>query len=268
MRTVDLALACFADPAVLAQITPGAGEEFSFDTFFEANASVYALGKDRGSFGGSGPLITAFADELILEAELRSATRAGRRLDPPLLACLDESPSIAPLPGLPALVADGRGRAIVVLLAMQSFSQAEARWGREDARTIRNAASVLMIFGGLSVASDLEELSKLCGTRLVEHSSQSVGMDGRSSTSRHHVEEPVLSPAAIHGLDDGVALVLFARLPPILSYLPGVWERDDGPVAIAEETRTRVANDAARTAQRPGPPVAAASRDTTQSVAR
>jgi type IV secretion system protein VirD4 len=185
----------------------------------------------------------------------------------PLLACLDEAPSIAPLPGLPALVADGRGQGIVVLVAMQSFSQAEARWGREDARTIRNAASVLMVFGGLSVASDLEELSKLYGTHLVEHSSLSVGMDGRSSTSRHHVEEPVLSPAAIHGLEDGVALVLFSRLSPVLSYLPGIWERDDGPVAIAEEAQTRVANDVARTAQRLGPSVALAPNDATQTVA-
>jgi type IV secretion system protein VirD4 len=180
----------------------------------------------------------------------------------------DEAPSIAPLPGLPALVADGRGRGIVVIVAMQSISQAEARWGRKDARTIRNAASGLMVFGGLSVATDPEELSKLCGTRLVEHASQSVGMDGRSSISRHHVEEPVLSPAAIHGLEVGVALMLFGRLPPVLSYLPGIWERDDGPVALAEEARTRVANDAARTAQRVGPPVAAASHDTTQRVAR
>lgn len=249
MRTVDLALACFSDPAVLAQITPLAGEAFSFESFFDANGSVYALGKDRGAFGGSGPLITAFADELVVEGELRAAAQSGRRLDPPLLACLDEAPSIAALPGLPALVADGRGRGIVVLVAMQSFSQAEARWGKDGAATVRNAASVLMVFGGLSVAADLEELSKLCGTRLVERFSLTEGGNGHASTSRHHVEEPVLSPAAIHSLDGGVALVLVGRLPPVLSYLPGIWEGDDANEALAEETQTRIANDAARVQQ-------------------
>jgi len=246
MRTVDLALSCFADPHVLAQTTPREGEEFVFDEFFAHNGTVFALGKDRGALGGSGPLITAFADELVVAGEFRAASMPSRRLDPPLLACLDEAPSIAPLPGLPALVADGRGRGIVVLIAMQSFSQADARWGREGARTIRNAASILMVFGGLSVAADLEELSKLCGTKSIERVSVTDNANGTSSQSRHLIEEPVLGPSAIHALDEGTALVLFGRLPPVLAYLPGLWERENAEEAIAEELAARVANDIAR----------------------
>lgn len=246
MRTVDLALSCFADPHVLAHSTPRDGEAFSFDAFIAECGTVFALGKDRGALGGSGPLITAFAEELVLAGELRAASMPGRRLDPPLLACLDEAPSIAPLPGLPALVADGRGRGIVVMLAMQAFSQADARWGREGSRTIRNAASILMVFGGLSVASDLEELSKLCGTTSIERMSLTENGNGQLSQSRHLVEEPVLSPSAIHALDEGTALILFGRLPPVLSYLPGLWERADSKQALAEELAARVANDVAR----------------------
>ncbi|HUY05910.1 MAG TPA: TraM recognition domain-containing protein [Acidimicrobiales bacterium] len=246
MRTVDLALSCFADPHVLAQTTPRDGEKFVFDEFFARNGTVYALGKDRGALGGSGPLITAFADELILAGELRAASMPGRRLDPPLLACLDEAPSIAPLPGLPALVADGRGRGIIVMIAMQSFSQADARWGREGSRTIRNASSILMVFGGLSVASDLEELSKLCGEKSIERVSLTENGNGTSSQSRHFAEEPVLSPSAIHALGEGTALIFFGRLPPVLAYLPGLWEREDAEEAIAEEIAAKVANDIAR----------------------
>jgi len=246
MRTVDLALSCFADPSVLAQTTPCDHETFSFDAYFANNGTVFALGKDRGALGGSGPLITAFADELVLAGELRATTMLGRRLDPPLLVCLDEAPSIAPLPGLPSLIADGRGRGIVVMIAMQSFSQADARWGREGARTIRNAASILMVFGGLSVASDLEELSKLCGTKTIERVSITENDANHSSRSRHLVEEPVLSPSAIHALDEGTALVLFGRLPPVLAYQPGLWERDDATEALVEELTARSANDLAR----------------------
>ncbi|HUY06704.1 MAG TPA: TraM recognition domain-containing protein [Acidimicrobiales bacterium] len=251
MRTVDLALSCFADPHVLAQTTPRDGEEFVFGEFFADNGTVYALGKDRGALGGSGPLITAFADELVLAGELRAASMPGRRLDPPLLACLDEAPSIAPLPGLPALVADGRGRGIVVMIAMQSFSQADARWGREGARTIRNAASILMVFGGLSVAADLEELSKLCGEKSIERVSLTETGNGTSSQSRHLIEEPVLSPSAIHALDEGTALIFFGRLPPVLAYLPGLWEQKDAEQALAEEAAARVANDIARNLRSP-----------------
>jgi TraM recognition site of TraD and TraG len=250
MRTVDLALGCFSDPAVLAACSPDSAEAFDFEKFFQANGTVFALGKDRG-VGGVGPLITAFCQELIVAAENRSARLRGRRLDPPLLACLDEAPSIAPLPDLPALVADGRGRGIVVVLAMQSFSQAAERWGTHGAATIRNAASILAVFGGLSAAADLDELSRLCGKRHVERISISEGDSRRRGVSRHLAEEAVLAPAEIHSLPSGTALLFLGQLPPVLARLPGIWEGRAGKQIAAEEAAERNNNDAARAEIRP-----------------
>jgi type IV secretion system protein VirD4 len=248
MRTVDLALGCFRHREVLDLCSPPDGEDFDFDAFFADRGTVYALGKDRrvGSIG-VGPLITAFVEELVIHAELTAARQPGRRLDPPLLALLDEAPAIAPLPGLPALVADGRGRGITVIYAMQSFSQAIERWGRNGAATMRNAATITAVFGGLSVREDLEELSLLCGTRkVIRHSTNEDWRRSGHSFGATWVDEPVLTAGDIHALPEGVALVLWGALPPALAYQPGTWEGEDAAIIAADEATTRQANDAAR----------------------
>lgn len=248
MRTVDLALGCFAASGVEAVCDVAPDDAVHLSELLEANATIFALGKDRGALGGAGPLITALCDEVVVEAERLAARQSTRRLDPPLLACLDEAPSIAPLPNLPALLADGRGRGITTLVAMQSFSQAVQRWGRDGAATIRNAASNLLVFGGLAVAGDLEELSKLSGTRLIERRSWSRAPEGRRSESAQLVEVPVLDPAAVHALEPSVALCCWGALPPMLTRLPAIFEGRTGRQVLAEEAAARRANDDARRA--------------------
>ena len=181
---------------------------------------------------------------------MKGAKRPGRRLDPPLLALLDEAPSIVPLPSLPNLVADGRGRGITTVLSMQSFSQATARWGSTGAATIRNAVTVTAVFGGLSVASDLDELSRLSGTRRVPRRSFNEGSAGdRTSVSTSPVDEAVLTPSEIHTLGEGELLLFWGRLRPVLAYAPGTWEGKDAQLIAADEAAAKAANDQARGAR-------------------
>ena len=213
--------------------------------FLGDNGSVFALGKDRP--GGVGPLVTAFAEELVFVAEAEAMKRPTRRLDPPLMFLLDEVASIAPLPSLPGLAADGRGRGIVVLYAMQSFSQAEARWGHQGAETLGNATTATVVLGGLKVADDLRELSRLCGSKKVlRHTSSEDARMGGQSISATWIEEPVLDESAIRCLADGVALVLWAKLPPMLVYLPGAWEGKGAKASARAEATARRQNDEAR----------------------
>jgi type IV secretion system protein VirD4 len=246
MRTVDLALGCFSDPGVLSTCAVAPGEGVDLGELLRARGTLFALGKDRGTLGGSAPLVTALCDEWLTRAERLAVTRPGRRLDPPLLACLDEVAAIAPLPGLPGLLADGRGRGITTVVALQSFSQAVARWGAEQAATMRNAASILLVFGGLAVASDLEELSRLSGKRMVERASLSLEPGRRSRESVQLADEPVCSPAELHALAPGTALCLWGRLPPMLVRLPALFEGRGAAAFAAEEAAARAANDAAR----------------------
>jgi TraM recognition site of TraD and TraG len=248
MRSVDLALSPFHHDDVLSRCAVSVEDSFDIAGALRSPTTIYALGKDRGgAAAGAGPLITAFCDELITAAEREAALRPARRLDPPLLALLDEAPSIVPLPGLPALVADGRGRGITTVLSMQSFSQATERWGHNGAQTIRNASSVTAVFGGLSVAQDLEELSRLSGTRRVpRHSVNEEGSGRRSSVSTSFIEEHVLTPAQIRTLKEGELLLFWGRLAPVLAHAPGIWEGKDAAQIAKDEISARKRNDQQR----------------------
>jgi len=236
----------------VALCCPGPEEAFDVEAFLEGNATVYLRGKGS-TLGAVAPLLTAFAQEVFDTAERLAVGRPARRLDPPLLGLLDEAPSIAPVPTLPALVADGRGKGIVMVSAMQSFSQGVARWGAQGAETMANATTITAVFGGLTSATDLGELERLCGTHRVRRESQHRGGAGRDarSTTVSFDHEPVLRAADIRTLGDGVALVLWGRLPPVLAAQPLLSEDRDWKGIRKEEAKLRRANDDARSGGAP-----------------
>ena len=249
LRYVGRALACFSHRAVVDACCPAPGEETEVAELLRANGTVFLLGKGS-RLAAVAPLVTAFADEVFDCAERLAAAMPGRRLDPPLLGLLDEAPSIAPLPSLPERLADGRGRGIVVVYAMQSFSQAVTRWGASRAETMANATSITVVLGGLTSASDLGELERLCGQRRVRRVAVQQGSRGRNgspgSTTLSWESEPVLRADQLRTLPSGVGLVLWGRLPPVLARLPLLSETPEWPVIREEERATRLANDMAR----------------------
>lgn len=253
MRTLARALACFGHSDVMALCCPEPGEEFDVDGFLESSGTVYLLGKQPAAgTGGVAPLLTAFAEELLDAAERVASRRPGRRLDPPLLALLDEAPSICPIPSLPQRLADGRGRGIVVAYGMQSAAQGRDRWGTNGAAAMDDATTVSVILRGLRGVDDLQDLERLCGQRRIQRHSKSDSMTGRSVTVASELE-PVVTVAEIRSLPVGVGLVLWDDFPPVLAYLPGLWEDRDWKTIAAEEAEARSANDAAHhdTCRRP-----------------
>ncbi|HYA45547.1 MAG TPA: TraM recognition domain-containing protein [Acidimicrobiales bacterium] len=247
LRYVARALACFSHRQVIEASSPPPGEEVDIAKLLASKGTVYLLGKGT-RLGAVAPLITAFADEVFDTAERLAATMPGRRLDPPLLGLLDEAPSIAPLPSLPELLADGRGRGIVMVYAMQSFSQAVTRWGLHRAETMGNATSITAVLGGLASPGDLGNLERLCGQRRARRESTHRGPQDHSHTTSWE-DQPVLRADQIRTLPAGVALVLWGRLPPVLAHLPLLCERPEWRQVQQEERITREANDRARRSQ-------------------
>jgi type IV secretion system protein VirD4 len=246
MRHLAQALSCFSHEAVIALCCPRPSQAFNIAAFVEAKGTVYLLGKDA-NLGSIAPLITALAQEIFDTAERIAVTRPGRRLDPPLLGLLDEAPSIAPIPTLPALLANGRALGIVIVYAVQSFSQAVTRWGPHQAATMANATSITAVFGGLTEAKDLADLERLCGQRRVKRHSTHRGADKQgNSVSISWERETVLRVEDIRTLPDGVALVLWGKLPPILAALPLLSDDPDWTAIQGEEAALAAANDGAR----------------------
>jgi type IV secretion system protein VirD4 len=247
MRHLAQALACFSHESVVDLCCPRASEAFDVARFLKADGTIYLLGKDA-RLGALAPLITAFAEEVFDTAQRLAVTYPTRRLDPPLLGLLDEAPSIAPIPTLPTLLADGRGTGVVIVYGMQSFSQAVGRWGATDAETMTNATSITAVLGGLKSVRTLEDLERLCGQRRVRRqSTHRGGGDKRgTSVSVNWEHEPVLRASEIRTLPDGVSLMLWGKLPPVLTTLPLLSEDRDWKAIRAEEAALRSANDGAR----------------------
>ncbi|HTW06314.1 MAG TPA: TraM recognition domain-containing protein, partial [Acidimicrobiales bacterium] len=249
LRYVGRALSCFSHEAVVEACCPAPGDELDIAQLLASRGTLYLLGKGS-RLGAVAPLLTALADETFECAERLAACMPSRRLDPPLLGLLDEAPSIAPIPSLPDLLADGRGRGIVLVYAMQSFSQAVSRWGAPRAETMANATTITVVLGGLTSADDLANLERLCGQRRVRRVSvhhNSPGGHGRDQSRTIGWEsEAVLRADQIRTLPAGTGLVLWSRLPPVLARLPLMSERPDWRAVRQEEAVARQANDRAR----------------------
>ncbi len=244
LRYIGRALACFSHEPVVEACCPPPSENFDVEALLVSSGTVYLMGKGS-RLGAVAPLITAFADEVFDCAERMAATMPGRRLDPPLLGLLDEAPTIAPLPALPEILADGRGRGIVTVYAMQSFSQAVTRWGAQRAETMGNATSITAVLGGLKSPGDLADLEKLCGQRRSRRVASHQGArDGSRTVSWDY--EAVLRADQIRTLPAGVGLLLWGRLPPVLAKFSLLTQHADWPQIQQEEKWAREANDRAR----------------------
>lgn len=246
MRYVENTLACFSHRSVIDLCTPGPDEDFDMADFIAAKGTVYLLGKGE-RLSSASALTTAFVEELLFVAgDVIAPSKAGRRLAPPLLACLDEAPSVAPIPTLALQLADARGRGIVILVSAQSPSQLRSKWSEHEAETMFNASTVKVIFGGLSVDDDLRWLSELAGRRfVVDHIRQS-GPDWRTQITSQWREAPVLRPDEIHTLEDGHALIMFGATAPVVADLPLVFDTPAGSQVAADTQVMAARNDQAR----------------------
>jgi type IV secretion system protein VirD4 len=244
---VSIAFAALADPRVLDAVSPAEGEQLDPAEVLANNGTVYLLGTSTGAAATAG-LVGAFLEDVLEVARRKAACSPASRLDPPLSMILDEAANY-PLPSLASLMSDGGGSGIATTVVLQSLSQARAIWGEHAASAIWDAAIVKLILGGGSNARDLEDLSKLIGTRPKQVTSRSTGHDGRHSTSTSTSDVPILTPAELRTLPFGSAVLLLRSAPPIaLTMSPWTKRRDAKELTAARldlEQKIRHASDAA-----------------------
>ena len=214
-----------ADPRVLAACSPPPAEAFDPAGFLAAGGSLYLLGSSGVQLSVA-PLVTALVEDLVEAARKQAARSSAGRLDPPLLALLDEAANIAPIPSLPALLADGGGSGITTVAVLQSLAQARARWGIPAADAMWDAATTKVVLGGLAHADDLARICRLAGDRDEPTRSASRGPGGASTTMAIR-RAPVLPIETLRCLPAGQAVVLARRSPPVRARLTPWWRRAD-----------------------------------------
>ena len=154
-------------------------------------------------------------------------------MDPPVLFLLDECANVAPIPSLPALLADGRGQNLTVIPIFQALAQVRSRYGDEDASTVFSASQIKLILGGTDDADDLRDLSALIGERddwftTTGRSAHALAIDSGATTSSSLRKVPILPPDAIRSIPFGSAVMLLSQAEPIPLHMHRWTDRPDG----------------------------------------
>lgn len=136
--------------------------DLDIDHFLRTKSSLFILGPSHLQ-QAIAPLVVGLIDSIAQGAAEIAAAQSGGKLQIPLLLALDEVANIAPLQSLPSLVSEGGGRGIVTQWSVQSLAQLRARYGVEQQQAILAATTAKLIFGGLSNAGDLQNISTWAG---------------------------------------------------------------------------------------------------------
>ena len=136
--------------------------DFDVDDFLNSGSTMYIVSPEDTQ-GAVAPLVAGLIEAIVSRAYNVAAQQPNGRLDPPLLLLLDEVGAIAPLPSLPAIMAQGAGQGVIAVWAAQSISQLKARWGEDWAASIWNASTQKLLFGNLGDADLLERISQMFG---------------------------------------------------------------------------------------------------------
>jgi type IV secretory pathway TraG/TraD family ATPase VirD4 len=209
-ETARQAVSCLLDPKVLAWVTPDHRlPQFDPRAFVARPDTLYLLSKDGG---GSAAGVTAAAADAVLRSAMATAERAAGRLDPPLLAVLDEAANVCRIADLPDLYSHLGSRGINPVTILQSYKQGVRVWGEHGMDALWSAATVKVLGAGLDDADFGDRVSRLIGEHYVPETSVSHGTTGRSvSTSRRR--ERVMDTGQIRALPKGTALLLATGLP-------------------------------------------------------
>ena len=128
---------------------------------------------------------------------------------PPMLYALDEVANIAPLPDLPATLAEGGSQGLIILACLQDLSQARSRWGKA-ADGFLTLFTHKLLLPGIADEATLRAVSSLAGHIDVPVRSDSTtrGKSWSSGTSWTTRRQPKLPPDRIANLPRGTALLL------------------------------------------------------------
>ncbi|MHA6779872.1 type IV secretory system conjugative DNA transfer family protein [Pseudonocardia saturnea] len=221
-------------------------------------ATMHLLSKEGA--GTAAPVVTALVDRILEIAELL-AQASGGRLEPPVVAVLDEAANICPIRALPQLYSHYGSRGIQVLTMLQSYQQGVGVWGEQGMQALWSAATIKLVGAGVDDHAFLQKLSGLIGDHYVERISTSVD---RSRTSRQYAQarEPVLPASALRAITrDHAVLLSTGRRVGLGRLHPWYREHDHADISAYADTALAELRHAAAQALGPDNPINQAEGD-------
>ena len=246
ITTVQQALALFFQEEIRRRCVPGPGRPATdIADVIDAGGTIYLLGRES-PYESASPLMTAVAEHVLDTALARRQRSQWGRLCPPMLACLDELPSTAPLPTLRTRMANERALGISFIWAAQTGAQLTQIFGDHEARAVLGLTNTLVLFGGSKDVAFNQEISDLLGPVRVARTTWQTGRTGRSVTGE---DIPILTGAEIRQLPERHALVVAENGKPIIAKLTRCIDGRHGRRLLANQAQAR-----ARMSRRAGPP--------------
>ncbi len=187
------------------------GCEITADRLLDERATLYLIGDAKAS-KLLRPLFLALLSEVVDRAYER-ATRAGGRLELPLLLCLDEAGNVAPLPNLAEVASTAPSHNIQLVSIFHDLAQARSRYGKQ-AETVVNSHRARMLLPGVADLETLRYFSGLAGEEEVRDTTRTSGAGGTNRTVGRR-RRPLIAPEALRELAPGQALLLYGRIPPV-----------------------------------------------------
>jgi type IV secretion system protein VirD4 len=234
--TVQQAMSLFFQDGIRRRCVPGRGRPTTdLADLIRRGGTIYLLGRED-PYASASPLMTAVAD--VLDTALGLAGQSGwGRLCPPMLACLDELPSTAPLPTLRTRMANERALGVSFIYAAQTWRQLAAVFGEQEARALFGLTNVLVMFGGSKDGAFNQEISDLVGqTRVSRTSWQTGAMAGRTFSGD---DIAIIRPEEIRRLPERHALVIAENGKPIIARLSRCIDGRKGARLLAGQQHLR-----------------------------
>jgi type IV secretion system protein VirD4 len=244
VTTVQQAMSLFFQAGIRDRCVPSPGRAGTdVADLINRGGTIYLLGRED-PYASASPLMTAVTEH-VLDTALAAANRSTYgRLCPPMLACLDELPSTAPLPTLRTRMANERGLGLSFIYAAQAWRQLAAIFGEQEARALFGLTNILCMFGGSKDVAFNQEISDLLGpVRVTRRTWQTGTMAGRTGSAE---DIPILTGAEIRHLPDRHALVVAENGKPMIARLARATDGKHGRALLHAQDAARRRVEAAR----------------------
>lgn len=247
-ETARTAARCLSDPDIMAWVTPPAAGngvvEFDSHTFPVSTDTLYLLSKEGA--GAAAPLVAGLADQVFRSA-VRHAEAAGGRIDPPVIAVLDEAANICKISDLPQLYSHLGGRGVIPITIIQSKRQGDGVWGDRGMDALWSASTVKLIGAGLDDSRHADDISRLVGEHDVATASMTRDASGHSSWNTSVQRRRILEPGQVRALPRGQALLLATGARPAMVELQP-WYAGPGATRVSAELAASIDAITARAA--------------------